>query len=374
VSDALYYPFSRCLDELALKRGVLLYDRLLFVDPVDPAARADLYLREGHAAGANPEISERWLAAAENYSLLDRHGVVDTVDQTVLRDPQAVDALVEGGLRLDLDVNDAQGRLFVGKRRWQMLEQRLPPPARERFKLRRQSLSWAGERIVQVPYAIAASVALTYALTIAHQLGVAPITDDPAHGRLLASRLQSAALNPAGLPGVYQQADTPYKRRQVELRVAGMLAPAPVLRKLSMQDILDYRNEHQDARRALTRLIDRLTDEARHRPWDRDLDDELDVIAEQTRQIADGLPGWSSAWATAKASAGKPSIAIKLAAGTGLTALVAPNMPLLAALGAGVATLGAATKDAALGAYDELRRARTPEENAVAYLLDAGGR
>jgi hypothetical protein len=41
VPEALYYSYSRWLDEVALKRAVLVYDRLLFVDPVDQAIRAD---------------------------------------------------------------------------------------------------------------------------------------------------------------------------------------------------------------------------------------------------------------------------------------------------------------------------------------------
>ena len=246
--------------------------------------------------------------------------------------------------------------------------------AYRRFTPRPPASTWTGEPIVEVPYAIGASVALSYALMIAHELGVAPITDDQAHSRLLASRLQSAALDPAGLPGVYQQAETPYKRRQVELRVAGMLAPAAVLRRLSMQEIVAYRDEHRAERRQLTQLIEHLTDQARHRPWDRQLDEELDAIAERTRQIADGMPGWSSAWLAARGSLAKPSMTLKLAASTGFTAYVAPHVPLVAALGAGALTLGAAAKAAALDAFDQLRRARTPEENAVAYLLDAGGR
>ncbi len=365
--EALYYPFSRCLDDLALKRAVLLYDRLLFVDPVDPVARADLYLREGRAAGADPELPKRWLAAAADYELLNHHGVVATVDRTVLRDGRAIDALVAAGLRLDLDVNDARHRFFARKRSWQMLERRLPPAAHARLRLPvRRSQDFFGERILQVPYAVGASVTLTYALTIAHELGVAPITEHAAHSQLLRSRLQSAALSPTGLPGIYQHADTPYKRRQVELRVAGMLAPASVLRKLSMQDILDYRDAHPDARHHLTRLMDRLSDEARHRPWDRALDDELDEIAEKTREIADGLPGWGSALAAAKASAATPSKRLQIAVSTGLTAYVAPHTPLLAALATGVFALGTAMRDVAMDAYDQLRRARTPEENAVA--------
>jgi hypothetical protein len=78
--------------------------------------------------------------------------------------------------------------------------------------------------------------------------------------------------------------------------------------------------------------------------------------------------------AAAKGPLGKPSVKLKLASSTGFTALIAPHVPLVAALGAGTLTLGATIKDAVMNAYDELRRARKPEENAVTYLQNAGRR
>ena len=51
-----------------------------------------------------------------------------------------------------------------------------------------------------------------------------------------------------------------------------------------------------------------------------------------------------------------------------------PNLPLAAGLIAGATTLGAAAKDALWTAWDQLRRQRTPEENALSYLVRAGKR
>lgn len=371
MANALYYPFSRCLDDVALKRAVLLYDEILFVDPVEPAARTNLYLREGIHAGADPRISERWGAAEQDYQLLHQHGIVRTVDHTAVRDPQAADALAAGGLRLDVETNGTPSTLFAGRHRWQMLEDRIPPSALSgRYRPRPGPSTWGGERVVELPYAVGASVALTYALVIAHELGVALITEQRRHSELLAWRLRSAALLPDGMPGLYAAAQRPYLRQQVEVRVAGMLAPATDLRRLSMQDVLDYRAAHEPARQQLTSLLGQLADEAHSRPWDVALEAELDAIATKTREIANGLPGASAGVSTFKASLSKPSLGLDLAWRTGLTAYFAPNLPLLAALGAGAMLLGGAAKDAALAGYDELRRARTPEENAVAYLLD----
>jgi hypothetical protein len=214
MTAALYYPYSRCLNETALKRAVLLFDELLFVDPVDPAARSALYLREGAAAGVNPALGEKWRAAEQNYDLLERQGIVRTVDSTALQDALAADALAAGGLSLDIDVNDSPGALFAGQRRWQMLEARLPPSALDdRFRPRPGPTSWTGEPVVEVQYAVGASVALTYALAISHELGVTPFTDNRSHDALLRQRLNSASMARSELPGVYASVQAPYLRR-----------------------------------------------------------------------------------------------------------------------------------------------------------------
>src|SRR5918999_2584760 len=118
MAQALYFPFSRSLDETALKQAVLLYDELLFVDPVSPEARHDLYVHEARAAHVDPRIMNAWLAAADHYRLLDQEGIARTVDASVLRDPGFEDALVAAGLAVDIDLNGA-GSLFRGRRRWQ---------------------------------------------------------------------------------------------------------------------------------------------------------------------------------------------------------------------------------------------------------------
>lgn len=240
--EALYYPYSRWLDDVALKRAVLVYDRLLFVDPVDQATRNDLYLREGNAAGADPGLPQRWREAADNYTLLHSLGIVDTVDRTVL-DDGLFDAVVGASLHVDFEVNRLRP-MFSGRRRWQMLESRLSPSvyAYVRPSSRRD---WFGQPIVDVPHAVAASITLTTALIVAHELGVSPITDQPSHDELLRQRLRRAALETRALPGVLRD-DRPYTRRRVEMRLLGMMAPASTLRRVSMQDIVDYRDAHRD--------------------------------------------------------------------------------------------------------------------------------
>ena len=46
--NAVYYPYSRCLDERSLKRGILLYDHVYFVDPKTAKVRAGLFSVQNH--------------------------------------------------------------------------------------------------------------------------------------------------------------------------------------------------------------------------------------------------------------------------------------------------------------------------------------
>jgi hypothetical protein len=141
-----------------------------------------------------------------------------------------------------------------------------------------------------------------------------------------------------------------------------------------MQEIIAYREANEPARQQLVRLIGKLTSEVQARPWDAALDAELEQLTDQTQALADALPGPRSAWRTFTGAMTTPSTAVKLAGRVAVTAFVAPNLPLVIALGAGALALGGSARDAALAAYDTLRAVRTPEQNGVAYLHHAARR
>src|SRR5829696_6150847 len=56
-----------------------------------------------------------------------------------------------------------------------------------------RALNWAGFNIVEVPYTVGASVATTYAIAIAHELGVVPMTDSS--GMPIAAAREAAKIN-----------------------------------------------------------------------------------------------------------------------------------------------------------------------------------
>jgi hypothetical protein len=94
VFRALYYPFSRTISEATLKRAVLLYDEILFVDPMSPRVRAGLYKAEEHLpylpANVATSMEQEWTGISGRYELLQREGVLRLVDPAdVVTDPVA---------------------------------------------------------------------------------------------------------------------------------------------------------------------------------------------------------------------------------------------------------------------------------------------
>jgi len=351
---------------------VLIYDRLLFVDPVDPAARSDLYLREPRRTHTDPRISRRWLAARRHYDLLQAHGVVDTASASVLTDPALADALVAKNLEVDLDKNRAGATLFRGRRQWQMLAARLPPSALEgRFAPRPAARGWADERVVEVPYAVGASVTLTYALAIAHEIGAVPMTDMEDSHRLLLARLAAAAADSGDAPALHAHPIDPYLRRQIEVRLVDELAPAPLLAKMDMSEVLDYRQENAQARAELSAWIDRLATQAQSRPWDDGMRVELERIAGHARELAAQPGRWRGALDTARGQMSTDRLAaaaISIAAPSTVTAVVAPHVSLVGALAVGGTAAVTTTSDALKAGVSKLLASRPAEQNAVAYL------
>lgn len=375
MSEALYFPFSRCLDELTLKRAALVYDRLLFVDPVTPEARDALYLREQQA---DPTITHRWRRAQQHYERLEYEGIARTVTANVINDPEGIDALVADGLHVDIEINKTPGTLFNGRHRWKMLASRVPESMYYGRHQPKPAQAFAGEEIVEVSYAAGSSLSLTIAIAIAHELGATPLTDSKAHHDLLLYRMKTAAAAGADqqLPGMHAPPPGPpdaYLRRQIELRVIDALIPDERLHGMDLGELIDYRHRHASARQDLSGWVDKLATEAHQKPWDSSLETELGRIAAEARNIA-GQPGrWRSAADAAGGSMGVGQFAVQGAlTATPLLGGMVFGWPLLAALATGMA-LGIAPP-ALTSAINAMVKRRTPERNAVTYLINAGRR
>jgi len=235
VAEALYFPFSRCLDEAALKQAVLLYDRLIFIDPVSAEERAALY---AGSLTARPRVRQgeplaaRWQRAERHYRLLEAEGLVETLDAGEILDLERGADFLEAGLEVDLEVNEAD-RLFGRSGPWQILERRLPPAAFEgplrRWLRPSERSSRAGRPTFVVPYAVGSSLSLSSALAVGHVTNATLMTDSELHHELLLRRLRSTST--LTTPDMKAPPVSRDARRLIELRVVEELAPSASLRE-----------------------------------------------------------------------------------------------------------------------------------------------
>jgi hypothetical protein len=359
----------------ALKQAVLLYDELLFVDPVDPQARSALYLEEARTMGTDPTVTRRWQAAQDAYELLDQAGLVRTVSSEVLRDPASADTLAIGNL--SVDEHNGASRFFQGRHRWQILADRMPPSLRSGAFGARTDRGWGGFPIVEVPYAVGASVTTTYALAIAHEVGAVPMTDSRGCHSLLLARLQAAASAEGNLPGLHAPPRSPYMWRQIELRLVDALAPAEALGHMTLDAVLEYRQHAATARSDLAKWINRLVDEAHSRPWDPELEHELADITRRAQEIAAQPGRWGAALAAARPQVSPGALgaqAVQLAAPPTVAAALSPDVSLVAALAIGGSVALAKVTAGVSAAVQALLAKRPAEHNAVSYLLNARAR
>ena len=205
-------------------------------------------------------------------------------------------------------------------------------------------------------------MSLTWALMTASSEDVPLMTDSPSHHALLIRRLKARADYEAEqLPPTSYSAT---KRRLVELKVIEALAPERELARMPMDAVLAYRQASGDARRELSKWIDRLTERTEHREWDEQFAAELDQIVREVRAIAETPSRWQVAGRSLKSKAGLGMAASSSSALLGLAFF--PGVTKAAALALGAPTIGSAVS----AFLDDLTKV-PPERNAAAYLLNA---
>src|SRR4051794_35071627 len=127
---ALYYPYSRTVDETTLKRAVLLYDEILFVDPMSSRVRAGLFDVDEHLPYLPPNVARSlaadWQAVSGRYELLEREGLVRLIDPAEAVESPRSGPLIAQSLHADLD-DPGLRDLFDDRypQMWSMLRSRI---------------------------------------------------------------------------------------------------------------------------------------------------------------------------------------------------------------------------------------------------------
>jgi hypothetical protein len=76
--SALYYPYSRCVDLEALKLLAILYQEVVFVDPLEELFREFLISSDKGCQFVPQSVRQRWNENQEAWKLLSDAGIIGT--------------------------------------------------------------------------------------------------------------------------------------------------------------------------------------------------------------------------------------------------------------------------------------------------------
>jgi hypothetical protein len=426
---AVYYPFSRCLDEETLKRAILLYDRVVFVDPKTPKVRQGLYSVENHQPylpdDAALKLAKEWEYVEQHYDLLGKERAISFLDPTQIIERPAVDQLMTENLQKDMGDKGVLQLFSSYPDRWSMLRSRIPqtsfknlshqytPRVLYEENTRRpfasygnehyaliadgkpyQEMSMPGEVLPQyvdygvtgsrpvveeeyacvVPYYLGSSLAVSLMLAVSSDTGAIPFTDSNAHHKLLSIRFQRAAMAQASvpyseIPGLTkkEQPESAQKWRMVEMRLVDSILSTEDLQRISLEDCLEYRKHTEKQRQAFISLLSDLTKRTRHDAWSPEIEQELQG---EIKEIQDAVDEQKASLRNAYTELfKKTAIGIGISAAPILLTAVFPavSVPIAFMLGAGPAAgfLVDPLKELATLWANNLK-----QQNSLAYILN----
>jgi hypothetical protein len=298
----LYYPYSRVLNLNALKKAVLLFDQIAFVDSQPDFVRRQL-LKDTHTNTSFAEFDEV-------YDYLASVGVCEFIDPGRSLDDD--DLLLTNNIVSDIkDEMYCKAAIQESVETWRILRERLPRSFLKRFypgagtfseaislqalikarglvadigdeKLRRfaefrwsrSSLAPADEESLwrrfaekyrwvvggnphieletyAVPFLQASSLRLNEALLICTLRGYVPFTDSAIHDRLMTIKVSRSIESLSHNPDLQQklQVDAPVflPMEQLAISILDRLVPEEALAQRSMKELVQYREQHQGA-------------------------------------------------------------------------------------------------------------------------------
>jgi len=143
---ALYFPYARSLDPTFLKHSLLIFDQLLFADPLERAVREafDYYSVQTGLSG-----HDKWDSIKDDYAYLEEEGYFERINPfPIVRE---YDGLMAQAMICDLrDENFIQlASEFASQDYWGILRGKIPPGS-----FMAEAVSFYGTRFWQTPRTI----------------------------------------------------------------------------------------------------------------------------------------------------------------------------------------------------------------------------
>lgn len=290
----LYYPYSRAISTNTLKKAVLLFDEIVFLDSQPWFVRNELL---GHKEGT---VSEQ---LTESYDYLAKKGIIALRDPTQIIQDQ--DLLLTTNVVNDVRCDDfCKEAINYDVTVWDVLTERIPPTFLEAFypgagtfseAITLQALVKAEGKLnelpenlrrfaefrwqrrspedlwktfrgrykfviggdphmrcesYKIPFLQASSLRINEALLIAGMEGLTPFTDSKVHDRLLRLKINNSLHALIENPDLREKMSTDMPldlpRQHIALAVLDRLLPTEELEKRSLQELTEYRISHAE--------------------------------------------------------------------------------------------------------------------------------
>lgn len=273
--SGLYYPFSRPIDIASLKQMLLVFENVVFLDPVDDDSwRAKLFQE---LETQEDKRFAKYQQVHQELTLLFQAGAarrVDPTEVTALESPLTTAAALSDLLDQQWSKIASNPQAFsmphrrlgpVGEATWQIFLPKMPLSfvnalrSQETF---RKHLIHEGEIYASwtLSYEAGSAVSISVHLAAAEELNLAPITDSAMHHQLLIRKL------------LRQRAYPDQRSRPVDDGIVGQLAhstataiiddllPKSLLDQIRIEEILHFREQTRALRQqAITEIGNRLS-------------------------------------------------------------------------------------------------------------------
>lgn len=270
VLSGLYYPFSRPIDLAALKQMLLVFESVVFLDPVDDESwRAKLFQ---DLETEEDQRFAKYQQVSEELTTLFQAGAarrVDPLEVTTLESPLTAAAALSDLLDPQWTTVASNPHVFkmphrrlgpAGEATWQIFLPKMPllfVDALRAEEALQKHLIHEGDIYASwtVSYEAGSAVSISVHLAAAEELNLAPITDSAMHHELLIRKL------------IRQRAYSDERPRPIDDRIVGQLAystattiidqllPRSTLDKIRIEQILRFREETRALRvQAITEI------------------------------------------------------------------------------------------------------------------------
>jgi len=411
---ALYYPYSRCLETNTLKRAILYFDEIVFIDPLHPDQRDNALAAAPSKASHHTEeaVLKRWPSIRDDYQYLADNKIVNTISPKPYL--ERWDLLFLAALQSDLSDDDFMRVSFqAGPMVWNMLRSKLPDSIFRMLDPRGMTFSEAmgwleiqytnhPSEVFKMPkpfgeyakyvasgsitgdgdaytlsYPQGASLNLTQAVLVAEQEDMSLITDNNIHYSLLLNRFKRAQSNPETetVRRIITQ-ETPeelLKRSLVAVNIMDAVITKDHLESLSIEDCVELRDASKAELERFRVQVASLASEVAASPWDQDFEASLrkeinTKILPELMKFQDGI---NNIYRSLFGRLAKKAVGGIVGGGSSLIASVIAGLPPFALLTLSCSVLTTVMGVTAVELIEAMAEEKKMKQNTFHYLLKA---